>query len=380
MAVRKRSWTTRSGEQKTAWVVDYRDQNGKRHIETFDRKKDADAREVTVRVNIRQGTHVAPSETITVAEAARQWLARVAAAGREQATLQQYQQHVRTHIGPRLGRVKLAKLTHQTVEKFRDDLLNGDDSRPALSRPTARKVLTSLKMLLKAAKFTHVAADVSIEQTKRERRLEAGIDFPDTGEIKRLIAAADTPRQKALLLTAALTGLRASELRGLRWRDVDLAVGELHVRQRADRFLQIGAPKSVSSNRTVPLAPELVSALKAWKLACPISAAELVFPTARGCAQHHANTLRDLASVFRKAGVVDRTTGKPKYALHAFRHFFASWSINPEERGGRGLSAKVVQDLLGHSSITMTLDTYGHLFPRGDDRAELAKASRLLLA
>ena len=63
-----------------------------------------------------------------------------------------------------------------------------------------------------------------------------------------------------------------------------------------------------------------------------------------------------------------------------FRHFFASWSINPEERGGRGLSAKVVQDLLGHSSITMTLDTYGHLFPRGDDRAELAKASRLLLA
>ena len=84
--------------------------------------------------------------------------------------------------------------------------------------------------------------------------------------------------------------------------------------------------------------------------------------------------------MFRKAGVVDRTTGKPKYALRAFRHFFASWSINPEERGGRGLSAEVVQDLLGHSSITMTLDTYGHLFPRGDDRAELAKASRLLLA
>jgi integrase len=53
---------------------------------------------------------------------------------------------------------------------------------------------------------------------------------------------------------------------------------------------------------------------------------------------------------------------------------------NPKERCGRGLPAKVVQDLLGHSSITMTLDTYGHLFPRGDDRAELAKASRLLLA
>ena len=82
MAVRKRSWTTRKGEQKTAWIVDYRDQNGKRHIETFDRMKDADAREATVRVNIRQGTHVAPSETITVAAAAQQWLARVKAVRR----------------------------------------------------------------------------------------------------------------------------------------------------------------------------------------------------------------------------------------------------------------------------------------------------------
>jgi integrase len=381
MAVRKRSWTTRKGEQKTAWIVDYRDQSGKRHIETFDRKKDADAREATVRVNIRQGTHVAPSETITVAVAAQQWLARVEAAGRERATLEQYQQHVHTHIGPRLGRVKLAKLTHQTVEKFRDDLLNGDDARKALSRPTARKVLTSLKMLLKAAKFAHIAADVAIGRVSRERRIEPGRDFPDASEIKRLIAAAsDTLRSKALLLTAALTGLRASELRGLRWKDVE--GGELHVRQRADRFLAIGPPKSKSATRTIPLAPELMSALKEWKLACPISEGDLdlVFPTHRGRIQHHTNLLRDLAPVMRKAGVVDRTTGEPKYALHAFRHFFASWCINPKERGGRELPPKVVQTLLGHSSIVMTLDVYGHLFRDGGDRTELAAASRLLLA
>jgi len=65
--------------------------------------------------------------------------------------------------------------------------------------------------------------------------------------------------------------------------------------------------------------------------------------------------------------------------VHAFRHFFASWCINPKARGGRELPAKVVQALLGHSSIVMTLDRYGHLFPRGDDRAELAKASAALL-
>jgi integrase len=234
---------------------------------------------------------------------------------------------------------------------------------------------------LKEAKFVHLAADVTIARVSRERRIEPGLDFPEPGEIKRLITAASDPRSKALLLTVALTGLRASELRGLRWKDVDLKVGELHVRQRADRFLAIGAPKTKTATRDIPLAPELMGALKEWKLACPISEGDLdlVFPTRRGCVQYHTNLLRDLAPVMRKAGVVDRTTGKPKYALHAFRHFFASWCINQKERGGRELPPKVVQTLLGHSSIVMTLDVYGHLFRDGGDRAELAEASRLLL-
>ncbi|TKD26656.1 MAG: site-specific integrase, partial [Mesorhizobium sp.] len=76
--------------------------------------------------------------------------------------------------------------------------------------------------------------------------------------------------------------------------------------------------------------------------------------------------------------------GKPivaaKYGgLHALRHFYASWSINRPQDGGLGLPAKVVQERLGHSSITMTMDTYGHLFPRGDDADEMAAAERSLL-
>ena len=88
--------------------------------------------------------------------------------------------------------------------------------------------------------------------------------------------------------------------------------------------------------------------------------------------------LRALKSVMKTAGVVDKA-GEPKYALHAFRHFFASWCINRKADGGQELPAKVVQGLLGQSSIVMTLDRYGHLFPRGDDRAELAEATRALL-
>ena len=81
--------------------------------------------------------------------------------------------------------------------------------------------------------------------------------------------------------------------------------------------------------------------------------------------------------------VVVGEDGKPIYSakytgLHALRHFFASWCINRKADGGPELPAKVVQERLGHSTIVMTLDRYGHLFPRGDDAAELAAAETSL--
>ena len=74
MSVRKRKWTTRSGEDREAWIVDYTDQQGERHIETFDRKKDADARHAEVTVDVKAGVHVAPSKSVTVNEAGEPWI------------------------------------------------------------------------------------------------------------------------------------------------------------------------------------------------------------------------------------------------------------------------------------------------------------------
>src|SRR5262249_43892958 len=148
-----------------------------------------------------------------------------------------------------------------------------------------------------------------------KRKLEVGVDLPTPDEVRRLIAAANNPRRRALLLTAALTGLRASELRGLRWADIDLKTCELHVRQRASRYCEIGSPKSEGSRRTVPIEPDfLLPALKAWKLACPLGAADLVFPTTEGTVAHHEQILRALAPVMTAAGVVDEARS-PKYAL-----------------------------------------------------------------
>jgi integrase len=199
-----------------------------------------------------------------------------------------------------------------------------------------------------------------------------------------------------VLLTALFSGLRASELRGLRWDDVDLVKSEIHVHQRADRYNKIDAPKSEAGERTVPLPPIVVSTLREWKLACPKGPLGLTFPNGAGRVEDYSNILkRGLWPVQISAGVciivkdaegkvVVDDKGEPvrqaKYTgLHALRHFYASWCINRKADGGLELPGKVVQERLGHSSITMTMDTYGHLFPRGDDAAELAAAARLIL-
>jgi integrase len=86
-----------------------------------------------------------------------------------------------------------------------------------------------------------------------------------------------------------------------------------------------------------------------------------------------------LKRTMKAAGVVT-PEGKAKYAgMHSLRHFFASWCINPVSRGGRGLAAKEVQTILGHSSIMLTMDVYGHLFPRSGDAKEFAAAESALL-
>jgi integrase len=183
-----------------------------------------------------------------------------------------------------------------------------------------------------------------------------------------------------LLMTAVFTGLRASELRGLRWQDIGLKKGELEVSQRADRYNDIGAPKSRSGERVIPIPPPLLSELKKWKLACPHSKAGLVFPSKRGAIQHHKNIARKFATVVAAAGLVAEN-GAAKYTgLHVLRHFYASWCINRKEDGGLELPAKLVQTRLGHAGITMTMDRYGHLFPSDDDGTELAEAANALLA
>lgn len=398
MSIRKRTWQTTTGETKEAWVADYVDQAGKRHIKTFDRKKDADAFHSKANVEIIDGTHTPASASISISDAADLWIETCESRKLERSTIDSYRQHIRFHIKPYLARVKLSELTAPMVRDFEDKLRRGDpahDETISARRSPAmiRKIVGSLGALVGDAQergriARNVVRDLrsrrkkGVERRSEKRqkgKLKVGVDIPTREEIKAIVAALGG-RWRPILLTAIFTGLRSSELRGLRWRDVDLRKAELHVRQRVDQYREFGAPKSESGERTIPLTPSLVTTLREWKLACPKGAHDLVFPTGVGTPENHANVVnRGLIPAQIAAGVVDKK-GNAKYTgLHALRHFYASWCINAKSDGGLGLSAKATQDRLGHSTIVMTLDTYGHLFPRGDDGSELAAAERALL-
>jgi len=390
MSIRKRTWTTAKGEEKTSWVVDYVDGAGVRRLKTFRLKKEADAFAATAHVEVREGVHVAESASATVKVAGSLWITGCEATGLERSTLGQYRQHLDLHIVPFIGSTLLAKLNVPAVRAFEDKLK--DEGRSAVM---VRKVIGSLGSLIADAQERGLVARNIVrdlrgrrkpgKERKAERRqkgkLKAGIDIPLPTEIKAIVGAVQG-RWRPLLLTAIFAGLRASEIRGLRWDDVDLDGAKIHVRQRADRFNDIGRPKSEAGERTVPVPPLVANTLREWKLACPKGTLGLVFPNGAGNVESLGNIInRGLCPPQIAAGIVDPAdASRARYTgMHSLRHFYASWCINRRADGGLELPAKVVQERLGHSSIVMTMDTYGHLFPSGDDAAELASAERALL-
>src|SRR5262244_2332295 len=111
MSVRKRTWKSPNGEMKEAWVVDYRDQRGRRHIKTFARRRNADAFHSKVAVDVSAGIHTPDRESITVAAAGELWMRDRGAAGPERTTLLNYRGYLDRHIAPAIGTARLSQLT-----------------------------------------------------------------------------------------------------------------------------------------------------------------------------------------------------------------------------------------------------------------------------
>ncbi len=343
---------------------------------------------------VRAGTHTPANGAITVREAGADWLRTAAQSCLERTTQTLYKSQVELHINPFIGSARLSDLTIPSVRAFETKL--GEEG---VSLSMVKRVLGSFSAILfDAVERGHLGKNV-VDQMNRSRRrgrgvqnqrrhkkkLKVGVDIPSPTEISLIIAQLDG-RWDLVFLMAIFTGLRASELRGLNWSSIDFQKAEDDVVERADIYKMLGSRKSESAQRQVPLPPILLKRMREWKLA---SGGEgLVFPNGRGNIEERTNICsRHLWPALIRAGVTRKKTvnGKvvtvAKYTgLHALRHFYASWCINPPDAGGLGLVAKVVQQRMGHATIAMTMDTYGHLFPRGDDNRELAQAEDVLIA
>jgi len=366
VSIRKRTLPS----NKTCWQLNYRDGTGTRRARQFKTKQAAVDFETTVRTELRDGIHTPDRQSVTIQEAGELWLERCRGDNLELSTLNYYRRHLDLHIAPYFGGTKLSRLTRPMVEAFRDKLL------VTISRPLAVKVITSLRSLLFDAQRRgligqNVAVGTKVEIKGRHKRK---IEIPTKDEIRALIAATgeiwpSTLPWRPFIITALFTGARPSELRGLRWDAVDLDQKVIHIRERADFKSVMGSLKSAAGHRTIPLAPMAFNVLRTWRLCCPRSELDLVFPAKRGGVIGHAELWRAWARLLEAAGLPQKS-----FKLYTLRHVFASMCIE------QNWPLKKIQTAMGHSNVSLTLNVYGHLWKDNEsDQAAMAQLQARLL-
>ncbi|MDP9365219.1 MAG: site-specific integrase [Chloroflexota bacterium] len=295
----------------------------------------------------------------TVGQYMTRWLEDVAKPGVRPSTFKSYESYVRLHIVPALGRHHVAKLTPQDVQAF----LNAKVAA-GLAPRTVQQIRAILRRALRQAQKWGLVARNVATLVDPPRSVRTHVQPLSGEQARRLIdhATAQNDRLWPLLCTAILTGLRQGELFGLRWEDVSLTEGTLRVRhamQRVDGKPRLIEPKTKKSRRTLSLPAPVVAALQAQRrrqLEERLLAGDrwrdwdLVFTSTIGTPLEPTNVLKRLQALLEGAAL-------PRQRFHDLRHCCASLLL------AQGVSARVVMEMLGHSQIALTMDTYSHVMP-----------------
>jgi integrase len=282
-------------------------------------------------------------------------------------TYQGYERIVRLHIKPTLGRVKLDILTPAHLRGlYRDRLEAG------LAPRMVQLVHTTLHKALKQAVADglvprNVAGAVKAPQPPGKETKPLAPE-----QARALLKAAREDRLETLYVLAVTTGMRQGEFLGLKWDDVDLETGTIQVRRTLSTTgggFRFTAPKTAKGRRSIKL-PE--SALSSLRKHCEIQLEEkdrvtglwkdhgLVFTTQVGTPISRQDLItRSFKPLLQRASL-------PNIRFHDLRHTCATLLL------GRGVHAKLVQELLGHATISVTLDTYSHVLPSMGDRTATA--------
>ncbi|HZC13872.1 MAG TPA: tyrosine-type recombinase/integrase [Thermoleophilaceae bacterium] len=323
---------------------------------TFRSLSDARAWRSEAQTALNRGTLRAPSRT-TLAEAAEQWLSAAEAGivrtrsgdAYKPSALRAYEQALRQRLLPALGHMKLSALTRNAVQDVVDRLV-----AEGQSASTVRNAVLPLRAIYRR----------SLSRSEVHLNPTEGLTLPAVrgrrdrvarpSEARALIAA--LPQQdRAVWATALYAGLRRGELAALRWEDVDLERGVICVERSWDQRAGPVEPKSRSGRRRVPLAGPLRAHLAAHRL-LKVSDDSLVFGRTGDRALHSEALTRRARTAWRRAGL-------EPIGLHECRHTYAGFMI------AAGINAKALCAYMGHSSITITLDRYGHLMPGSEAEA-----------
>jgi integrase len=335
------------------------------------RDRDVVAKQLAAALKKQHDREPIVTDRQTVAQYLKSWLASVQPSLKHQ-TWRRYEQYVRLHIEPELGRLQLRKLTPQHVQRlYASKLAEG------LSSTTVHHLHATLhKALSMAVRWDLVQRNVA-DLVDPPRSREFPITTLSPVQARALLAAARDNRLEALYVLALTTGMRQGELLALSWDDIDFGRAVAQVRgslQRTPDGLQIAAPKTSGSRRSVALAREPLDALRRHKTA---QAAErlrmgaawedhgLVFPNEVGRPMMAANMVR------RSFEPLLRTAGLPPIRFHDLRHTAATLLL------GEGVHPKVVSEMLGHTRISTTMDLYSHVTPTMQRQAVAAFDSLL---
>jgi integrase len=281
-------------------------------------------------------------------------------------TYDRYEQISRTHVVPMLGDVKLKALSPTHVRGLYKEKLS------ALSPRTVQYIHVTLHKALKQAVSDGLIPRNVTEAVKPPQVRQEEIRPLTPEQVKVLLDAASGDRLEALYVLAVHTGLRQGELLGLKWDDIDVEAGTLQVRRAlitARGGPRLAAPKTKSSRRRVSLTRIAAEALKdhlerqledidrvgsLWEENGLVFASETGTPLDR----------RDLTS--RRFKPLLKRAGLPRFRFHDLRHTCATLLLT------QNVNPKVVSEMLGHSSIAITLDTYSHVLPNMQDSAARA--------
>lgn len=340
-------------ETGNAYIVRYRDQSGRQRQKTCQTLDEAKRFRAKATLN---PAAVSPRSGPTVSEYAEEWLSMLA--GVRPATASEYRRDLETYVLPRIGGARIGALDARRIRKLAYDLQEEKTKRAADGRSwaTVRRILAPLSVMLSAAAEDGVIPAKPWPRLPTPRRDPLKRRHLSVEELARLLAALPTPQDRLLVGFLAETGLRISELKAIRWRDLELDDEPLVSVSRRHRLLDgEQETKSERSSGTVPITPELARELKAHRLrnGRP-SAGELVFTARDGGHVDERNYRRrvlDPACV--RAGIAP-------IGFHVLRHTHGS-IVAAATR-----DVRAVQRRLRHASASFTLETYIHLL---DDRA-----------